>query len=126
MATPEGYGIIPGRGRDNARAALAAAEAAGYPADVVRTVADGYLVPNAVLDKFEEGSFDQAESTEPESTPEPDGDETKTEADGADQSKADDAGQAAPAAEPAKDEDKSEDEAKPAKKPAAKSAAAKK
>lgn len=55
MATtiPAGYGIIPGRGRDKAQAALAAAEAAGFSASVVRTHREGYLVPNEVLDQYE-------------------------------------------------------------------------
>lgn len=49
---PEGYGIIAGRGRENAQAAIAAAIAAGLTPDVVRTVSEGYLVPDAVLVQF--------------------------------------------------------------------------
>lgn len=50
---PEGYGLIPGRGTENARKALAAAEAAGVDPTLVRTVDDGYLAPLKVLDAFE-------------------------------------------------------------------------
>jgi hypothetical protein len=50
---PEGQALIPGRSRDNARAALDAAEAAGLdPQVAVRTVQDGYLVPVAVLEHY--------------------------------------------------------------------------
>jgi hypothetical protein len=53
---PDGYGLIPGRGRENARKVLAAAEAAGVESWLVRTVDDGYIAPLAVLDKYEAAS----------------------------------------------------------------------
>lgn len=49
---PEGHGIIAGRSSANARAALAAAEAAGVDTSEVLAVREGYLVPDAVLDAF--------------------------------------------------------------------------
>lgn len=52
---PEGHGLIPGRGTDNAKAAIAAAEAAGVDVGEVRTVEDGYLVPEKVLKQYEAG-----------------------------------------------------------------------
>ena len=58
---PEGYGIIAGRGRENAQKALAAAEAAGVDALLVRTVAEGYLVPDAVLKEFHKAAKAEAE-----------------------------------------------------------------
>lgn len=51
---PAGYGLIPGRGQENARAALAAAVAAGFPDDVVITVHDGYALPEKALKKYED------------------------------------------------------------------------
>lgn len=52
---PDGYGLIPGRGRENAQAALAAAEKAKVDPALVRTVADGFLVPEKVLKEYEAG-----------------------------------------------------------------------
>lgn len=49
---PAGHGIIAGRSPEVAAAALAAAEAAGLPASVVRVVRTGYLVPDAVLEAY--------------------------------------------------------------------------
>jgi hypothetical protein len=49
---PEGHGIIAGRSGDNARAALAAADAAGVSQSLVLAVDEGYLVPDAVLEAF--------------------------------------------------------------------------
>lgn len=54
MTVPDGYGIIAGRGRENAQAAIAAAVAAGFEPEIVRTQKEGYLVPLKVLDKYEE------------------------------------------------------------------------
>lgn len=53
---PEGYGIIAGRGRDTAIKALAAAKVAGVDSRLVKTVDEGYLVPIAVLDAFDESN----------------------------------------------------------------------
>lgn len=53
---PEGYGIIAGRSKDNAQKALAAADAAKVDQLLVRTVAEGYLVPEAVLVAFEKAN----------------------------------------------------------------------
>lgn len=58
---PAGYGVIAGRGRENAQKALAAAVAAGVDPIEVRTVNEGYLVPEKVLVEFEKGSEPKAE-----------------------------------------------------------------
>jgi len=58
---PEGYGIIAGRSSENARAALAAAEAAGVSTSLVEAVKEGYLVPDAVLKAFH-GEIAEAEA----------------------------------------------------------------
>ena len=63
---PEGYGVIAGRSRANAQAALEAAKTAGVEASEVKAVAGGYLVPDAVLDAFHEaidGTAADAEAT---------------------------------------------------------------
>ena len=57
---PEGFGIIAGRGKQNAQKAIAAAIAAKVDPVAVRTVAEGYLVPEKVLVEFEKAN--QAES----------------------------------------------------------------
>ena len=49
---PEGDAFLPGRGREEAIAALKAAEDAGLPPEVVRTVQGGYLVPEAVVEHY--------------------------------------------------------------------------
>jgi hypothetical protein len=51
---PDGYGVIAGRSRRNAQAALDAAEKAGVAASEVVAVTEGYLVPVSVLDAFHE------------------------------------------------------------------------
>lgn len=51
---PDGYGVIAGRSRRNAQAALDAAEKAGVDASEVVATTEGYLVPDAVLDAFHE------------------------------------------------------------------------
>jgi cell division septation protein DedD len=53
---PEGFGIIAGRGKENAQKAIAAAIAANVDPVVVRTVAEGYLVPEKVLVEFEKAN----------------------------------------------------------------------
>ena len=60
-----GYGMIAGRGQKTALAALAAAEAAGVPVSEVRTEADGYSVPLAVLDAYEAALKKSTEAAEP-------------------------------------------------------------
>lgn len=49
---PEGYGIIAGRSRATAQAALDAAVAAGVPISEIRAVNEGYVVPLSVLDAY--------------------------------------------------------------------------
>jgi pyruvate/2-oxoglutarate dehydrogenase complex dihydrolipoamide acyltransferase (E2) component len=49
---PDGYGIIAGRSRVNAQAALDAAKEAGVDPAEVKAVKEGYLVPEAVLEAF--------------------------------------------------------------------------
>lgn len=66
---PDGFALIAGRGRDNARAALKAADDAGLEANVVRATTGGYLVPVKVLDFYEAPGDVEAEivaSTETE------------------------------------------------------------
>lgn len=53
MTVPEGYGIIAGRSREIAQAAIAAAVAAGFDSSIVRTQREGYLVPVKVLDEYQ-------------------------------------------------------------------------
>ena len=65
---PEGYGIIAGRSRSNAQAALDAAAQAKVDPTEVKAVPEGYLVPQAVLDAF------HGEAAEAK----PDGDATPT------------------------------------------------
>jgi hypothetical protein len=62
---PAGYGLIPGRGQENARAALAAAVAAGFPDDVVITVHDGYALPEKALKKYEDAQKKADEDDKP-------------------------------------------------------------
>jgi hypothetical protein len=50
---PEGYGLIAGRNRATAQAALAAAEKAGVDVHEVRSSNEGYIVPAAVLDAYQ-------------------------------------------------------------------------
>lgn len=61
---PQGYGIIAGRGKENAQRALAAAIAAKLDTSVVRTVTEGYLVPEAALKEFEKARKAEAEPTD--------------------------------------------------------------
>jgi len=63
---PEGYGIIAGRSRRNAQAALDAAAKAGVDPGVVVSVPEGYLVPDAVLDAFHGKSKDKEAPAEPD------------------------------------------------------------
>lgn len=50
---PKGSVLIPGRGRATAEVALKAAENKKLSSSVVRTVREGYVVPQAVADEFE-------------------------------------------------------------------------
>jgi hypothetical protein len=52
MLLPEGYGFISGRSRATALSVLAAADEAGVDQVLVRAVAGGYQVPEAVLDEY--------------------------------------------------------------------------
>lgn len=49
---PEGYGLIAGRSRATAQAAIAAAIKAGFNPREVTAVKEGYVVPLAVLDTY--------------------------------------------------------------------------
>lgn len=42
---PEGYELLSGRSRKNARKAIATAKERGFPSSVVLTQQDGYLIP---------------------------------------------------------------------------------
>jgi hypothetical protein len=66
---PDGYGIIAGRSRANAQAALDAAAEAGVDPAEVKAVKEGYLVPEAVLDAFHGKSTGDEPADEPEPTP---------------------------------------------------------
>lgn len=55
---PEGYGLIAGRSRSNAQAALAAAEKAGVDVHEVTATNEGYVVPLAVLDAYSAAAGD--------------------------------------------------------------------
>jgi len=64
---PEGYGFVAGRSRENAKAILAAAKAAGVDTSLVQTVLDGYLAPEAAIRQYEGKNFEApAESPEQE------------------------------------------------------------
>lgn len=58
-----GEGLIPGRGREQARKVLAAARAAGVSVRSVRVSAEGYVVPKEVLDEFESGNSSDVEAS---------------------------------------------------------------
>ena len=64
---PEGYVLIPGRGRENAIAAIEATIAAGLDGNDVRTTADGYLIPKKAEAKYAAAN----KNSEPEAEPEP-------------------------------------------------------
>lgn len=49
---PEGYGLIAGRSRKTAQAALEAADRAGVDVHEVSAVPEGYVVPLAVLEAY--------------------------------------------------------------------------
>jgi hypothetical protein len=51
---PDGFVLVPGRGRELALAVLAAAETAKVEPGLVRTTADGYLVPDNVAKAYED------------------------------------------------------------------------
>jgi len=66
---PEGYGLIAGRSRANAQAALDAAKAAGVDVQQVTAVKEGYVVPLAVIDSYH-GSGDVVQTEAPVPTDE--------------------------------------------------------
>ena len=69
MSIPAGYEKLPGRNADNARSALDKAKANGHPAESVRTVRDGYLIPlsaEAAAKQDEEAEAAQAEAEKAE------------------------------------------------------------
>jgi hypothetical protein len=66
---PEGYGLIAGRSRANAQAALDAAKAAGVDPQEVAAVKEGYVVPLAVIDAYH-GAGDVQQSAPPVPTDE--------------------------------------------------------
>jgi hypothetical protein len=55
---PDGYGFVAGRSRENAKAILAAAKAAGVDVNLVQTVMGGYIAPEAAVTEFENSNFD--------------------------------------------------------------------
>jgi hypothetical protein len=61
---PEGYGFVAGRSRENAKAILAAAKAAGVDVSLVTTTADGYLAPEAAVKQYEGKSLGAPEEAE--------------------------------------------------------------
>ena len=66
---PAGFGLILVRSRENAIAALKAADDAGLAQSVVRTVDDGYLVPTAVFEKYQAAVEEPAEAESTEAAP---------------------------------------------------------
>lgn len=66
MSIPEGYGLIAGRSRKNAQAALAAAEAAGVDSTDVVATNEGYVVPEAVLEAYSAAAGIEYPEPEPE------------------------------------------------------------
>jgi hypothetical protein len=61
---PEGYGFVAGRSRENAKAILAAAKAAGVDTALVQTTLDGYLAPEAAVKQYEGKNFDAPDDAE--------------------------------------------------------------
>lgn len=61
---PEGYELLTGRSRENARAAIKLAEERGLPTESVRTTGEGYLIP--ITDEVDKADFEYIEL--PEST----------------------------------------------------------
>ena len=55
MALEDGYGLVSPKNQETARALLAAAEAVGEPAHVVRSTIGGYIAPVKVVKKYEDG-----------------------------------------------------------------------
>lgn len=66
---PDGWGFISGRSAETARAALDAADAAGYEASAVLTTHDGYLVPESVARAYEKALGAPDADPEVEKTP---------------------------------------------------------
>lgn len=64
---PEGYGLIAGRSRKNAQAALQAADRAGVDPLQVTAVTEGYIVPLEVIDAYQ--GVDPAPPADAEPTP---------------------------------------------------------
>lgn len=69
MAIQEGYGVVPGRGREVAVRLLAIAEELGLPADVVLVRMGGYEVPTEVLDKYDAELSTKDEAIEDDEQP---------------------------------------------------------
>lgn len=61
---PEGYELLTGRSRENARAAIQLAVERGLPTEVVRTTGEGYLIP--IVDEVTSDDLEYVEL--PEST----------------------------------------------------------
>lgn len=65
----EGYALAPhGRGQEQAKAALAAVEAAGLAANTVKTHPQGYLIPVEAVDFYEGGDIEVRAEAVPEGT----------------------------------------------------------
>lgn len=76
---PAGMAFLAGRSRENARAALAAAEAAGFEPSSVRTQQGGYLLPEKALEFLELEGDDSVEVvTDDSDGEEADGETTET------------------------------------------------
>lgn len=75
IAIPEGYELHAGRGRENAKAALAIAEERGFPAASVLTHPEGYLVrtvdEESETNAGEVGAIETVPGAESESPVEP-------------------------------------------------------
>lgn len=63
---PDGYGFVAGRSRENAKAILDAARAAGVDPGLVRTAEGGYLAPVAAVRQYEGKSLGASEEDAPE------------------------------------------------------------
>jgi outer membrane biosynthesis protein TonB len=71
---PDGYALIPGRGREIASQALKAAERAKVPSSEVKTTTDGYVVPEKVAKEYEKAlttTKEIVDEPKPVETPEP-------------------------------------------------------
>lgn len=65
---PEGFELLVGRSRENAKLAIATAEERGFPSSAVLTQSDGYLIPLGDSEDSGEEQEEQEEIVAPKET----------------------------------------------------------